>query len=328
MLRGFELKILAEYGQENIAKVYVASFRDDFEHKVEFVESLQPPIPRDKKWVLIVSSSFGCPMKCLMCDAGGGYAGRLETEEIIAQIDYMVLRRFPDRRVPVKKFKVQFARVGEPSLNPCVLDAMELMPDRYSAPGLTACVSTIAPVGSDKFFDRLADLKNEHYSNGLFQLQFSIHSTQREKRDWLIPGRKWDLNRISEFGEKFYKKGDRKIVLNFALTKGISVDPIIINRYFDQKKFIIKLTPLNPTVRASENELASTLDPMDPHSAEEIVNDFHHFGFEVILSIGELEENKIGSNCGQFISSFSESELTIKGGYEISKYRLRPRDIS
>ena len=316
------MKILGKFGRDDIAKVYVGDLRGDGRHVVEFVESLQPPIPREEKWVLIVSSSFGCPMKCMMCDAGGRYFGRLETQEIIAQTDDMVLRRFPDRRIPVRKFKVQFARMGEPSLNPNVIEALERFPTTYDAPGLMACVSTVAPKGAGRFFDDLADVKNENYDCGRFQIQFSIHTTDERMRDWLIPGEKWRLADISRFGERFYEKGDRKITLNFAMTQGMPVVPEIVADEFDSEKFVIKMTPLNPTTSTKKNKLASALDPMDLGSINGVRDGFERLGFEVIVSIGELEENRIGSNCGQFVSRLNGLELEIKEDYETTKYRL------
>jgi hypothetical protein len=49
----------------------------------------------------------------------------LTAEEILMQIDHMVNEWFPDGIVPASKFKIQFARMGEPSLNMAVLDALE-----------------------------------------------------------------------------------------------------------------------------------------------------------------------------------------------------------
>jgi 23S rRNA (adenine2503-C2)-methyltransferase len=78
------MNILAEYGRDDLAKVYVAQMRKNkppgnnhHRYLVEFVESIQPPLPREKKWVLIVSSMFGCPIQCKMCDAGGDFSGCL-----------------------------------------------------------------------------------------------------------------------------------------------------------------------------------------------------------------------------------------------------------
>jgi 23S rRNA (adenine2503-C2)-methyltransferase len=316
------VKVVASYGKEDLAKVYVAQMRDDPRYLVEFVESLQPPVPRDEKWVLILSSSFGCQMKCLMCDAGGEYHGKLTEEEILSQIDYVVRRRFPDGKVPVPKFKIQFARMGEPSLNPAVLGALRRLPVMLDAPGLMPCVSTIAPKGRNDFFSELIKIKDELYGEGRFQLQFSVHTTDNGKRDRLIPGKKWGLEDIARFGEEYYREGDRKITLNFAVAKDYPVDPGIIKEYFDPSVFFIKITPLNPTLNVAKNELSSAIDPHLLESSKGIVNDFESEGFDVLLSIGELEENNIGSNCGQFVSILRESGYEIREGYDTGKYEI------
>ncbi|MCK4942927.1 MAG: radical SAM protein, partial [Candidatus Aminicenantes bacterium] len=61
------MKILARAGTETVAMVYLAEMRAS--RFVEFVESVQPPQPRSEKWVLIISTLFGCPVDCEMCDA-------------------------------------------------------------------------------------------------------------------------------------------------------------------------------------------------------------------------------------------------------------------
>ena len=38
-------------------------------------------------------------------------------------------------------------------------------------------------------------------------------------------------------------------------------------------------------------------------------------GYDVIVSIGEVEENEIGSNCGQYVLKYMESEKSLKDGY-------------
>ncbi|ODS35996.1 MAG: radical SAM protein [Candidatus Altiarchaeales archaeon WOR_SM1_79] len=316
------MKILDVYGKEDLAKVYIARMRDDDGFLVEFVESTQPPIPLEKKWVLIVSSLFGCPVKCKMCDAGGKYSGKLETDEILGQIDYMVRRRFPDRKVPIPKFKIQFARMGEPSMNMNVLNALDKLPQIYDAPGLIPSVSTVAPKSSGDFLDRLIEIKDRHYPNGRFQLQFSIHSTNPIHRDELIPVKKWSFDEIAEYGARFHKEGDKKITLNFAGAMGYDVEPDIVRKHFDPDLFLIKLTPLNPTVRVKESELESMIDPYDSTSAKGIVDGFKQNGYDVILSIGEVEENKIGSNCGQFLTRYRTTQTRIKEGYDTQKYKL------
>jgi 23S rRNA (adenine2503-C2)-methyltransferase len=293
------VKIVGFTGRQDIAITRIAELRHG--KFVEFVESVQPPIPRDKKWVLIVSTMFGCPVGCLMCDAGGQYGGTLSEREILAQIDFMVRSRFPGGRIPVEKFKVQFARMGEPSLNPAVLDVLRDLPGIYDAPGLMPSVSTIAPAGSERFFDDLIEIKNALYRAGRFQLQFSIHTTERDLRDRLVPVRKWSLREISAYGERFHAEGDRKITLNAALVAGMPLDPHILLDYFDVAKFLVKITPVNPTYQALRNKLTSYITPAMEESRYDVVGRLRDAGFEVLVSIGETEENHIGSNCGQFV---------------------------
>ena len=304
------MKIIAKTGKENIAMVYIAEM--DNGKLIEFVESVQPPVPREKKWVLIVSTLYGCPVGCRFCDAGEYYKGKLSKNEMISQIDYMIERRFPDRKVQVEKFKIQFARMGDPAFNQSVLDVLEELPGLYDAPGLLPTLSTIAPKGTDKFFERLAAIKEKNYKKR-FQLQFSIHTTDRELRDWLIPVKKWDFEKIAEYGMSFYREGERKITLNFALAEGMPINPDILLDYFDPHSFLIKITPVNPTYRASNNEIYSHILPNK--EKYEIIESLRESGYEVILSIGELAENHIGSNCGQYISNYLKEKGNIEGGY-------------
>ena len=79
------------------------------------------------------------------------------------------------------------------------------------------------------------------------------------------------------------------------------IDPEVLVRYFDPEFFIIKLTPLNPTFKAAGNKLHSLITPENSHY--EIKDQLELKGYEVILSIGEWEENLIGSNCGQYVQA-------------------------
>ncbi len=304
------MKVIARTGREDIAVVYIAELEDG--KLIEFVESVQPPIPREKKWVIIVSSLYGCPVGCPMCDAGEYYRGKLSRDDIIAQIDYLVSRRFPDRKVPVGKFKIQFARMGEPAFNQHVLDVLQELPALYDAPGLLPTISTIAPRGSEKFFERLLDIKRRTYRER-FQLQFSIHTTDARLRDWMIPAKKWSLGEIAEYGGEFYRKGERKITLNFALAEGMPVDGDLLLRHFDPDIFLVKITPVNPTYSARKHGISSQVIPdMERY---EIVETLRAAGYEVILSIGELAENHIGSNCGQHITNYLNKKEAVQGGY-------------
>lgn len=306
------MRIIARTGNPEIAMLYLAEMGDS--KYVEFVESVQPPVPRSKKWVLIVSTLFGCPIRCLICDAGGQYRGRLSKKEIFEQIDFLITRDFPDRRVTVEKFKVQFARMGEPALNPAVLDVLAEFPRRYRAPGIIPSVSTVAPEtkGSVSFFTRLIDVKNRFYSRGNFQLQFSIHTTDFKLRDQTIPVKKWDFATIAGYGRHFFSPGDRKITLNFALSEHFPVSPEMLFDFFDPDIFLVKLTPVNPTIQVQKIGISHSIQDASQAESHPLVSSLRENGFEVIISIGELEENKIGSNCGQLLKRFLEEKRRVE----------------
>lgn len=245
----------------------------------------------------------------------GYYHGKPTRDEILAQIDFLVEKRFPDGDIPCEQFKIQFARMGEPSLNNAVLDVLQELSQRYKAPGLMPSISTVAPAGTERFFERLLEIKQEYYSGGHFQFQVSLHTTDTKLRDTFIPVKKWSFEQIAKYGERFYAVADRKITLNFALAQGMPVDPAVLLKFFDSDKFLIKITPLNPTYRARENELTSYINPFDAEREYKINQMLQESGYQVLLSIGEREENLIGSNCGQYLRRHLAAEAQIEDGY-------------
>ncbi len=303
------MKVIEKIGRNNLAVVYVAETGTG--KMIEFAESLQPPFPIQKKWILCISTLYGCPVDCRFCDAGGSYKGKLTAEEMLTQIDYLITNRFPNGIIPVEKFKIQFARMGEPSFNKNVLEVLEILSTKYQAPGLMPSFSTIAPAGTNIYFERLLEIKKKYYGKN-FQFQFSIHTTDERMRRWLIPTTCWDFQTMADYGKRFYEPGDRKITLNFALAIGVEIDENILLRYFDPELFIIKITPVNPTYNAKRNDILSILPNQKNH---EIFSSLRRSGYEVILSIGELEENYIGSNCGQYVQRYKETQEKVDGGY-------------
>lgn len=293
------MEIIRKVGDDNIANVFIAKQNNQL---LEFAESLEYPKSIYEKWVLTISCLYGCPVQCLMCDAGQNYYGKMSKNEILTQIEHLVLRRFPDRNIPVKKFKIQFARMGEPVYNLDVLDVLEELPFLYNAPGLIPSISTIGPKNSMYFLERLTEIKNKYYVNGNFQLQFSIHTTDIQKREKLIPIKKLSFDDIALFSKYFLKENDRKITLNFIVLDDYPIDPKVIKEFFEPDSFIIKLTPLNPTFKAKESNLKSKLDPLNDKTIKDLVDELKNFNYDTVVSIGNLEENNIGSNCGQYIT--------------------------
>ena len=203
--------------------------------------------------------------------------------------------------------------MGEPSFNPAVLEALNQLPGKYTWNEFIPSLSTIAPVGTGKFFDRLIEIKKEKYPY-TFQLQFSLHSTSPEQRDLWMPVRKWSFQQMAEYGSRFHDDGGQKITLNFAVSTESIIDPRVLREYFSPALFIIKLTPVNPTYKAQQNQIESALSGMEQIGLE-LVDNLKAMGYEVIVSIGEMEENRIGSNCGQYLQAYLKNCEKLPGAY-------------
>jgi len=295
------MKIMGKNGRKDLANVYLAGMRGDPSLMVEFVDSCEPAVGgRDKKWVIVVSSQFGCPVGCLMCDAGGNFRGNLALSEIISQIEHVMLENgdLDPRKCP--KLKIQFARMGEPALNDAVIDAIHWLADEF--PRAIPCIATVAPAGRGQWFESFLNV-SQRFAD--VQLQFSMNTTDPEMRDRLIPFPKMSWPEMAAYGQRSFRPGSRKPSLNFALSPGIPVEANRITNYFDPYIFVIKLTPLNPTATASENYLQCiTENNAAQRLVEQKAGEFASFGYEVIRSVGNIEENAIGSNCGQMVRKF------------------------
>ncbi|MBU2651889.1 MAG: radical SAM protein [Bacteroidetes bacterium] len=306
------MNIIAKTPESSIARVYVAE--DEAGRKFEFVESTQPPLTIQDKWVLILSTLYGCPVGCTFCDAGGQYKGRIGLDGLRFQVDTLVKERWQDGLIDTGKFKIQFARMGEPSFNPHVLEFLEEIPTRYLYRSFIPSLSTIGAAGTEGFFTKLLSIKKRLYDRD-FQLQFSIHTLDEAQRDLMIPVKKMGFREIVDYADRFYSPEGKKITLNFALAEGSLINAETMLKHFDPNLFLIKITPVNPTFKAIENNVSSlvTKDRLDIS----IVQELREAGYEVILSIGEWEENRIGSNCGQYIQSMEQGRLENAYCYEI-----------
>ena len=165
-------------------------------------------------------------------------------------------------------------------------------------------MATVAPSGRDEWFERLARLK-ERYFPGRFQLQFSLNSTDPETRRNLAPIPHWDLETIADYGNRFFKAGDRKVVLNFALGRRVPFDPGVISASFDPRRFAVKLTPINPTEAGDRNGFETVLRSELQHTVQPSLEALNREGFDVVVSVGDAGENEIGSNCGQALKAFA-----------------------
>ena len=300
------MNIIKTIGTDNVAFVHIAQFDNNPKHIVEFVDATDNGIPRTQKWVINVSTQFGCPVQCMMCDAGSHYFGNVTSKQMLQQIGHVIKSQGHTEKVPTKKFKVHFSRMGEPALNDNVLEAVTQLKGKYETENLIPAIATIAPKGTEQFFSKLKTIKDTIYPGGHFQLQFSINSTDEEFRNMLMPFPKLTMKEIAELGKTFFEPGDRKLVLNLAVAEGTPVDPKVISNIFNPEMFMIKLTPLNPTEASRKSGFQTSVSADIPDGVDHLAKEMETAGFDVIVSIGSPLEDEIGSNCGEAVLDWRE----------------------
>ncbi len=113
-------------------------------------------------------------------------------------------------------------------------------------------ISTVAPCGTEPFFERLLEIKQALYSGGNFQFQFSLHTTDAALRDQHHPGQEVEL--------RARWRSTASASTHPATARSRSTSPWqrhtrstlqVLLRHFDPENFLVKITPLNPTYRAT-----------------------------------------------------------------------------
>lgn len=303
------MKILETRSVGPLGQLYLAQLSGS-QRLIEFVDTVEPGVPKARKWVLMVSTQVGCVIGCRMCDGGAmGWRGNLTAAEIVAQVRRVVKDNpgLDPRRHP--KFKVHFARLGEPTLNPATPEALERLAAEWGGPGLTASISTVAPDAptAEARLEEMREVKDRLYGGGRFQLQFSAHSTDETVRRRVMRARPWSLERVADFGRRWWRPGDRKVTLNFALAPDQPLDPKIVAGTFDPERFLVKITPVNPT-RAADASGSSRLWSEPPADVAAASAGLRARGFTVILSPSTPEEVSAATSCGQLWSSALRDE--------------------
>lgn len=305
---GTHIELVERTGHEDVAWVHIGRWKGAArEHLFEFVDGCADGLPRTEKWVINISTQLGCPVGCHFCDSGRHFDGDLTAEQMLEQVRFVLASR-PGLAPTCGKLKVHFSRMGEPSLNPAVLVALARLPEVVASPGLWACVATSAPAVAAEWFYRLIPLVHCLYP-GRFQLQFSVNSTDESQRQRLMPVPLLPLTQLASLSKQFYRPGDRKVVLNFALAQGMECDPRMVSHLFDPACCAVKLTPVNPTTAGREHGLQTLLRSQQEEQVHHLAEKLRSHGFDVVLSVGDPEEDRVGSNCGQSVLRMRQREL-------------------
>lgn len=264
-----------------------------------------PLMPLFEKWVLTISTQYGCSMGCTFCDVPKVGPGVNASYEDLRNQVIRGLLLHPEIK-HTERLNIHFARMGEPTWNLSVLDfAQNLQEEVFARVGTSLVhpvVSTMMPAGNGHllhFLNKWMEIKNEVF-DGDAGLQMSINSTNDAERSHMFRGNSLPLQDISEIGHWIDTPVGRKITLNFAVA-GYEIDAVKLRTMFDPAKFVVKLTPMHKTAVAVENGIQTKGDYTTPypylHHAEELRAE----GFDVLTFIASHDEDAGRITCGNAI---------------------------
>lgn len=260
-----------------------------------------PLLPLTDKWVVTVSTQYGCSMRCAFCDVPKVGPGRNATcNDLTGQI--LTALRLPETPPSTNRLNVHFARMGEPTWNTAVIEcAVWLSALKSFNPH--PVVSTMMPKKNEclkAFIRNWMFVKNTVY-NGNAGLQLSINSTDESERSKMFAGNACTLEEIAGIMGGITPRG-RKITLNFAVAD-YSVDPSVLLRFFSPEHYVIKLTPMHKTETAITAGVKTAGDYTTPEPYMELRDALKSAGYEVLVFIASKDEDKGRITCGNAILS-------------------------
>ncbi len=260
-------------------------------------------LPLSEKWVITISTQYGCSMGCTFCDVPKVGPGINATEKDLVHQVLTGIKLHPEIET-TKRLNIHFARMGEPTFNPNVLDATRWIkthidPEYHMHP----VVSTMMPrnnIWLKTFIHTWMRMKNR-LLHGEAGLQLSINSTDDDERERMFDGNACTLEQIAKIMDGIIPNG-RKITLNFALA-GYTIDPDVLLKYFDPDYYICKITPMHKTRKAIENGIMTSGDYTEYEPYEHVEAALKFNGYDVLVFIASAEEDLGRITCGNAILS-------------------------
>lgn len=304
----------------NLEMISVGDYGKDVNLKCDAMGLVEAPgpvrhtdiMPLTEKWVITISTQYGCSMGCKFCDVPKVGSGRNATyKDLIKQV-LQGLYLHPEIK-STKRLNVHFARMGEPTWNPNVLDAAKWMKEHLDPEyKVHPVVSTMMPKKNEwlrTFIHTWMRIKNRLY-NGNAGLQISINSTSGYERNEMFNGNCLDFPAIEKIMRGVIPNG-RKITLNFAVAD-YEVDPDVLLKYFDPDDYVIKLTPMHKTATAEENGLETKGDYTTYSPYQHYERSLLDAGYDVIVFMASEAEDLGMITCGNAILSGRMPKTTYK----------------
>lgn len=302
-----EMLSLGDYGKEVNVKCDAMNLTREIE-QVKHTTLL----PLTEKWVVTISTQYGCSMGCKFCDVPKVGPGKNATYKDLVKQVLTAISLHPEIETS-NRLNVHFARMGEPSWNPNVLDAARWMKDHLDPEyKVHPVVSTMMPKNNEwlrTFIHTWMRIKNRLY-NGNAGLQLSINSTSEEERQKMFNNNVTPLHVIANIMRGIIPNG-RKITLNFAIA-GYEINPDELLKYFHPDDYLIKLTPMHKTATAINNGIKTEGDYTTYYPYQEDERRLKEAGYDVLVFIASKEEDEGLITCGNAILSGSLPTVPYK----------------
>jgi 23S rRNA (adenine2503-C2)-methyltransferase len=273
-------------------------------------------LPLEDKWVITISTQYGCSMDCKFCDVPKvGKGINATASDLIDQVRTGISLH-PEIK-HTKRLNVHYARMGEPTWNFDVLQATRELKNLIKIGkgwGFHPVVSTMMPnknVMLPDFLDQWLYIKNSEL-NGEAGLQLSINTTDEKIRQETIPNGMtleeisflFDVM-LSDMSKKHQLSG-RKYTLNFALTDA-EINAEYLRELFTPRLFLCKITPMHRTHSCEDNNLLTDGGYDYYYPYKKVEDDLKKVGFDVIVFIPSKEEDESRITCGNAILSNKEA---------------------
>ena len=303
--KSLELLSIGDYGRNNNVKADFLGLTDEIEG-VSHGELL----PLGDKWVITISSQYGCSSNCIFCDVPKVGKGINATHNDIINQVKTGISMHPEVK-DVSRLNVHYARMGEPTWNPNILSATKELGQTLKSKhwGFHPVVSTMMPNKNKNlksFLEEWMNIKN-NVLGGEAGLQLSINTTDDEVRMKSMSGNTLRLVEIADMVRDLRPKG-RKIALNFALTEA-EIDEKLLFKLFNPEFFMCKITPMHLTKACEDNNIATADGYEKYYPYKNVEERLKSVGFDVLVFIPSYEEDLGRITCGNAILSGSLPEV-------------------
>ncbi|HXH74266.1 MAG TPA: 23S rRNA (adenine(2503)-C(2))-methyltransferase RlmN [Bacteriovoracaceae bacterium] len=247
-------------------------------------------IPSNRRYSICLSSQVGCAMKCSFCHTGlQGLERHLKTHEIVGQL-LAVQRWLGQNRTSNEKIAtIVFMGQGEPLHNfDAVRKACEIFVSQH---GLSLAHDKIT-ISTAGYLPGLERWKAEMPD---VNIALSLHSTNKEKRDKLIPiNARYPLEKVLEVLDQIPKSRKRFVIYEYLLTKGFNdsvEDARSLGETLQGKRAFVNLIPFNPFPgaiydRPTSREVASFKSELDKFGVPSLVR--FTKGDDILAACGQL----------------------------------------